>query len=157
MARRLDPRQPVTERSALCLRSGRMALRSAASRNLLKPRPRLARWSGSRRRRRKAEPSGGIVYEPRRYPQCPECCGNPRLLCRGTRSSNPSPSSRESTNFRFLAFGIDSVRALRCPNGNRKFESTPLLRRVNKLSVPLKMTLVDGASDGAAHIGGHYA
>ena len=36
---------------------------------------------------------------------------------------------------------------------NRKFESTPLLRRVNKLSVPLKMTLVDGASNGAAHIG----
>ena len=40
---------------------------------------------------------------------------------------------------------------------NRKFESISLLRRVNKLSVPLKMTLVDGASDGAAHIGGHYA
>jgi hypothetical protein len=37
-----------------------------------------------------------------------------------------------------------------------KFESIPLLRRVNKLSVPLKMTLVDGASNGAAHIGGHY-
>ena len=29
-------------------------------------------------------------------PQAPECCGNPRLLCRGTRSSNPSPSSGES-------------------------------------------------------------
>ena len=38
----------------------------------------------------------------------------------------------------------------------QKFESISLLRRVNKLSVPLKMTLVDGASDGAAHIGGHY-
>jgi hypothetical protein len=35
-----------------------------------------------------------------------------------------------------------------------KFESISLLRRVNKLSVPLKMTLVDGASDGAAHNGG---
>jgi hypothetical protein len=31
-------------------------------------------------------------------PQCPECCGNPRLLCRGTRSSNPSPSSRQSVS-----------------------------------------------------------
>ena len=38
----------------------------------------------------------------------------------------------------------------------QKFESISLLRRVNKLSVPLKMTLVDGASDDAAHIGGHY-
>jgi hypothetical protein len=34
-------------------------------------------------------------------PQCPECCGNPRFLCRGTKSSNPSPSSGESANFRF--------------------------------------------------------
>ena len=34
---------------------------SAASHNLLKPCPSLARWSGSRRRRRRAEPSGGIV------------------------------------------------------------------------------------------------
>jgi hypothetical protein len=30
---------------------------SAASHNLLKPCPSLARWSGSRRRRRRAEPS----------------------------------------------------------------------------------------------------
>jgi len=29
-------------------------------------------------------------------------------------------------------------------------------RQGNKLSVPLKMTQVDGASNGAAHIGGHY-
>ena len=29
----------------------------------------LARWSGSRRRRTRAEPSGGIVSEPRRYPR----------------------------------------------------------------------------------------
>ena len=35
--------------------------RSGASHNLLKPCPSLARWSGSRRRRRRAEPSGGIV------------------------------------------------------------------------------------------------
>src|SRR5215472_7483736 len=53
---------------------------------------------------------------------------------------------------------------LRTKNGNKpkydltekapyRFESGSLLRRVNKLSVPLKMTLVDGASDGAAHIG----
>jgi hypothetical protein len=35
--------------------------RSAASHNLLKPCPSLARWSGSRRRRRRAEPSCGIV------------------------------------------------------------------------------------------------
>jgi len=44
--------------------------RSAASHSLLKPCPSLARWSGSRgarRRRRKAEPSGGIVQELRRY------------------------------------------------------------------------------------------
>src|SRR6516225_9700350 len=38
---------------------------------------------------------------PADTPKCPECCGNPRLLCRGTSSSNPSPSSGESTNFRF--------------------------------------------------------
>jgi len=30
--------------------------------------------------------------------ECPECCGNPQLLCRGTRSSNPSPSSRQSVS-----------------------------------------------------------
>jgi hypothetical protein len=35
--------------------------RSAASHNPLKPCPSLARWSGSRRRRTRAEPSGGIV------------------------------------------------------------------------------------------------
>jgi len=28
---------------------------------------------------------------------------NPRFSCRGTRSSNPSPSSGESANFRFLS------------------------------------------------------
>jgi len=28
--------------------------------------------------------------------QCPECSGNPRLLCRGTSSSNPASSSEES-------------------------------------------------------------
>jgi hypothetical protein len=33
---------------------------------------------------------------PADTPAMPECCGNPRLLCRGTRSSNPSPSSGES-------------------------------------------------------------
>jgi hypothetical protein len=32
--------------------------------------------------------------------QCPECGGNPRLLCRGTGSSNPSPSSRQSVSLR---------------------------------------------------------
>ena len=30
----------------------------------------------------------------------PECVGNPRLSCRGTGSSNPSPSSGESANSR---------------------------------------------------------
>ena len=44
--------------------SRRKPPRSPASHNLLKPCPSLARWSGSKRRRRKAEPSGGIVYEP---------------------------------------------------------------------------------------------
>jgi hypothetical protein len=34
--------------------------------------------------------------EPADARQCPECCGNPRLLRRGARSSNPSPSSGES-------------------------------------------------------------
>src|SRR6516225_12375897 len=52
--------------------SRRKPPRSAASHNLLKTCPSLARWSGSRgarRRRRKAEPSGGIVQEFRRYPR----------------------------------------------------------------------------------------
>jgi hypothetical protein len=40
---------------------------------------------------------------PADTPKCPECCGNLRLLCRGTRSSNPSPPSRESANFRSLS------------------------------------------------------
>ena len=70
---------------------------SVTNRNPPKPCTPLARWSGSRRRRRRAEPSGGIVLRaPPIPPQCPECCGNPRLLRRGTGSSNPSPSSGES-------------------------------------------------------------
>src|SRR6516225_7328681 len=69
--------------------SRRRPPRSPASHNLLKPCPSLARWSGSKRRRRKAEP----FKSPADTPKCPECCGNPRLLCRGTSSSNPSPSS----------------------------------------------------------------
>jgi len=32
----------------------------------------------------------------------PGCFGNRGLSCRGTKSSNPSPSSGESTNFQFL-------------------------------------------------------
>src|SRR6516162_8544560 len=72
--------------------SRRKPPRSPASHNLLKPCPSLARWSGSKRRRRKAEP----FKSPADTPKCPECCGNPRLLCRGTSSSNPSPSSGES-------------------------------------------------------------
>ena len=81
--------------------SRRKPPRSPASHNLLKPCPSLARWSGSRRRRTRAEPSGGIVYEPANTPQCPECSGNPRLLCRGTSSSNPSPSSEESCELQY--------------------------------------------------------
>src|SRR6516162_11404839 len=103
-----------------CTASRRKPPRSPASHNLLKPRPSLARWSGSRRRRTRAEPSGGIVYEPANTPQCPECSGNPRLLCRGTRSSNPSPSSGESANFRFLA---SVIRQRRRPSWRRPLPS----------------------------------
>src|SRR6516225_281141 len=60
-------------RSSCCTASRRKPPRSPASHNLLKPCPSLARWSGSRRRRTRAEPSGGIVYEPANTPQCPEC------------------------------------------------------------------------------------
>src|SRR5262245_13526386 len=35
---------------------------------------------------------------PADTPQFPECCGNPQLLCRRTRSSNPSPSDVEFSN-----------------------------------------------------------
>ena len=73
--------------------SRRKPPRSPASHNPLKPCPSLARWSGSKRRRRKAEP----FKSPADTPKCPECCGNQRLLCRGTSSSNPG----ESANFRF--------------------------------------------------------
>ena len=83
---------------------------SATNRNPPKPCAPLARWSGPRRRRRRAEPSGGIVLRaPPIPPQCPECCGNPRLLRRGTGSSNPSPSSGESANFRFLSGGARTM------------------------------------------------
>ena len=84
--------------------SRRKPPRSPASHNLLKPCPSLARWSGSKRRRRKAEP----FKSPADTPKCPECCGNPRLLCRGTRSSNPSLSSGESGAN--LIFGGESHR-----------------------------------------------
>jgi predicted phage terminase large subunit-like protein len=73
-------------------RPSKTPLRSAASHiPCLSP----ARWSGSRRRRRRAEPSGIRLAASPIPPQCPECCANPRL-CRGTGSSNPSPSSMES-------------------------------------------------------------
>ena len=39
---------------------------------------------------------------PRPSRRLPECFGNPGLSCCGTKSSSPSPSSAESTNFRFL-------------------------------------------------------
>jgi hypothetical protein len=41
-------------------------------------------------------PDGSAAPSPPMPSQCPECCGNPRRLCRGTRSSNPFPSSKES-------------------------------------------------------------
>ena len=94
----------------------RKPTRSPASHNLLKPCPSLARRSGSKRRRRKAEPSGGIVYEPADTPKCPECSGNPRLLCRGTSSSNPSPSSSESGELPYCRRRLVPISSKASPN-----------------------------------------
>src|SRR6201987_1677117 len=55
--------------SMSCTASAQKPPRSAASHNLLKPCPSLARWRGSGRKKRGAELSGGIVKEPRRYPR----------------------------------------------------------------------------------------
>jgi len=79
--------------------------RSAASHNLFKPRP--ARLDGVGRGAEEDGLNNQVVpfKSPAGPPQCPECGGNPRLLCRGTKSSNPSPSSKESSNFRFLSGG----------------------------------------------------
>ena len=51
----LQPTAPVPSPNLL------IAAAQRASHNLLKLCPSLARWSGARRRRRRAEPSGGIV------------------------------------------------------------------------------------------------
>jgi len=67
--------------------------RSAASHNLFKPCPSPARWSGSKCRRKRLN-NPVVPFKSPADP--PQCCGNPPLLCRGTRSSNPSPSSGES-------------------------------------------------------------
>src|SRR5215831_10020178 len=78
---------------------------SAASHNLFKLSPNPARWSGSSCRRERLSNQVVVFRSPADPPQCPECCANPRLLCRGTNGSNPSPSSKESSNFRFLSGG----------------------------------------------------
>src|SRR5215813_9242426 len=65
---------------------------SAASHNLFKPSPNPARWSGSSCRRERLSNQVVVFRSPADPPQCPECCANPRLLCRGTNGSNPSPS-----------------------------------------------------------------
>ena len=39
------------------------------------------------------------------FPLIEVCCGNPRLLCRGTTSSNPSPSSGESCELQSVSSG----------------------------------------------------
>ena len=65
-------------------------------------------------------------------PPCPECCGNPRLLCRGTKSSNPSLSSEESANFRSLSGGRIGVRiaARMRPPSHSRGRIPPLVRRL---------------------------
>src|SRR6516164_2861992 len=75
-----------------CTASRRKPPSSPASHNLLKPCPSLARWSGSRRRRNRAEP----LPPPRRQ----ERQAAPTELTgdRGTDGSNPSPSSGESVS-----------------------------------------------------------
>ena len=49
---------------------------------------------------------------PAESPQCPEFYGNPRLLRRGTGSSNPFPSSGESD--------VNLTRRLPPPKGDRE-------------------------------------
>jgi hypothetical protein len=69
--------------------------------------------------------------------------GRPRIA-RGTGSSNPFPSSGESTNFRFLFAPHAHLSAAHTAGEetvvylarNWKFESTPLQQRVCELSVP---------------------
>ena len=78
--------------------SRRKPPRSPASHNPLKPCPSLARWSGSKRRRRKAEP----FKSPADTPKCPECCGNPRLLCRGTSVRIHLPPATSLLRTRYL-------------------------------------------------------
>ena len=85
------------------------------NRNLLKPCPSPARWSGSRRRRTKANHGGfraEMCMHDRDNLSIPLggdargklqgwICTRPALVRRGTEGSNPSPSSGESANFRF--------------------------------------------------------
>jgi hypothetical protein len=72
-------------------------------------------------------------------PPCPECRANPRLLCRGTRSSNPSPSRREldelSVPKRRSPISKSATTRLTAP-AYWKFESISLQRRVRCELVP---------------------
>src|SRR5262249_28647662 len=79
-----------------CTASRRKRPSSVANRNLFKSCPSPARWSGSSCRRERLSNQVVLFRSPSDPPQCPECCANPRLLCRGTNGSNPSPSSGES-------------------------------------------------------------
>ena len=63
-----------------------------------------------------AEPGSATSPRWQRHPRCPGGFRNPRLSCRGTTSSNPSPSSEESANYRFSRVGIDAFPRSRLPN-----------------------------------------
>jgi hypothetical protein len=95
----LDPSRPGP--NSQNGRPRKTRLRSAVSHNLFKPCPGPARWSGSRRKEEGLNNQVVPVKSPVDPPPCPECCRNPRSLCRGTRSSNPSPSSGESCELRY--------------------------------------------------------
>ena len=91
-----------------CTASRRKRPSSVANRNLFKSCPSPARWSGSSCRRERLSNQVVLFRSPSDPPQCPECCANPRLLCRGTNGSNPSPSSEASCEPRFLAILLRS-------------------------------------------------
>src|SRR5215472_10308363 len=114
---------------------------SAASRNLFKSCPSPARWNGSPSRRERLNNQVVPFRSPADPPQCPECCANPRLLCRGTNGSNPSPSSGQSVSLRIWPLsqerrGFSAIlAAVRGDNVGRDAQSPATSRRGGVVSL----------------------
>ena len=149
----------VRQIEALVLVANKLGLQAAA-RYLISQldRPRRApcravrRTAGRQARMRGHRPCGqdqfrpmqaiGELHRSERESVAPECRGNSRLLCRGTKSSNPSLSSRESSELSVPGCGGSTRRRA----GNSALE--PRRPRVDAAVVPRMADEEEGVEQG---------